>query len=262
MKKIVFFDLDNTIHSTKNKVIPSETIKLLKELSLNPNVELGLATGRSPSKVFLLGDLIDLFKYKVFLNGAIAYECDKLIYDNPIEISEIEKVITYSDIHNVTVGFVGKYKEYITKQNEDVDYGMKDFNDILPIINEKIFLEEPIYQLWLFSKEKADLNNVSKLTNLNSYSWHHGGADLVDNKTNKAIAIKKLLENKFDYQLIAVGDGHNDIEMIKMADIGIAMGNTGFNELKEKADYIGPHIDDNQLYSFFDKLKIFSSNEQ
>lgn len=262
MKKIVFFDLDNTIHSTKNKVIPTETIKLLKDLSSKPNVELGLATGRSPSKVFLLGDLIKLFKYKVYLNGAVAYDCNQLVYDNPIDINEIEKVITYSDIHDVTVGFVALDKEYITKQNEDVDYGMKDFNDILPIINEKIYLEQPIYQLWLFSKDKEDLENVSKLTNLNSYSWHHGGADLVDSKTNKAIAIKKLLKDKKDYQLIAVGDGHNDIEMIKLADIGIAMGNTGFSELKEKADYIAPHIDDNQLYSFFDKLKIFSLNDQ
>ena len=29
-----------------------------------------------------------------------------------------------------------------------------------------------------------------------------------------------------------------------------------FLELKEKADYIAPHIDDNQLYDFFKSIKI------
>ena len=46
--------------------------------------------------------------------------------------------------------------------------------------------------------------------------------------------------------------------MIEMADIGIAMNNSGFSKLKEKADYIAPNIEDDQLYDFFKSIKIFS----
>ena len=41
-----------------------------------------------------------------------------------------------------------------------------------------------------------------------------------------------------------------------MADIGIAMGNSRFFELKEKADHIAPHIELDQLYDFFKSLNL------
>ena len=50
---------------------------------------------------------------------------------------------------------------------------------------------------------------------------------------------------------LAVGDGANDVKMIEMADIGIAMSNTRFEELKEKAKHLAPHIKEDQLYDFF-----------
>lgn len=50
--------------------------------------------------------------------------------------------------------------------------------------------------------------------------------------------------------VISIGDGYNDIDMIEVADIGIAMGNSKVNELKEKADLIGPNVKDNKLYEF------------
>ncbi len=38
-------------------------------------------------------------------------------------------------------------------------------------------------------------------------------------------------------EIIGIGDNHNDIELIKTAGLGIAMGN-GVQELKDLADYI------------------------
>jgi hydroxymethylpyrimidine pyrophosphatase-like HAD family hydrolase len=49
MKKIIFFDLDQTIYNNDTNEMPSQTKKLLEKLSKDPNVTLGLATGRSKS---------------------------------------------------------------------------------------------------------------------------------------------------------------------------------------------------------------------
>src|SRR5690606_24382025 len=114
-----------------------------------------------------------------------------------------------------------------------------------------------IYQFWVFTEEKSKyLPYLLEETKLRHYSWHSGGFDLVNQNTNKANAIREILKNEKDYQLIAIGDGHNDIEMIEMADIGIAIGNSGFDELKEKADFIAPHIEQDQLYDFFKSIKL------
>ena len=47
--------------------------------------------------------------------------------------------------------------------------------------------------------------------------------------------------------LCAFGDGGNDIEMLKSAALGIAMGN-GRQELKDVADYVAHDISDDGLY--------------
>ena len=45
---------------------------------------------------------------------------------------------------------------------------------------------------------------------------------------------------------MAFGDGENDIDMIRYAGIGVAMGN-GIKNLKSAADYITTDIDDDGI---------------
>ncbi|WP_374695580.1 HAD family hydrolase [Areca yellow leaf disease phytoplasma] len=51
MKKTNFFDIDGTLRSNKNKAILPQTKALIKELSQDPNVVLGIATGRSYARL-------------------------------------------------------------------------------------------------------------------------------------------------------------------------------------------------------------------
>lgn len=259
MKQFIIFDLDNTLNSTKqNKVLP-QTVKLIKELSKKPNTYLGLATGRPPSKVYLDKVFLKYFTYKIYINGAIIFKNDELIYENPIEPLKIKTIMAKSDDINGVIGFVGLNKEYVSKHDDSVDLSVKKITEELPLIYNNLYKEEKIYQLWIFTNNKETLiPKLTKTTKLRQYTWHSGGFDLVDKNTNKATAIKQILKNETNYQLITVGDGHNDIDMIELADIGIAMSNSGFDELKEKADYIAPNIEDDQLYDFFKEIKLLS----
>jgi hydroxymethylpyrimidine pyrophosphatase-like HAD family hydrolase len=109
----------------------------------------------------------------------------------------------------------------------------------------------------MFADSEEHILNVSRnLTKFDVYPWHQGGADFVYPFINKSFGIRKALEHEEDYRLICVGDGANDIKMIEMADIGIAMDNTRFSELKEKADFIAPHIEADQLYEFFKSINL------
>ena len=54
---------------------------------------------------------------------------------------------------------------------------------------------------------------------------------------------------------VAFGDSLNDFEMIQNAGYGIAMGNA-CNALKEVADYVTTHIDDNGIYNAVKELDL------
>ena len=49
---------------------------------------------------------------------------------------------------------------------------------------------------------------------------------------------------------IAIGDGENDIAMLEVAEIGIAMGNAN-PVLKEIADYVTTHVDEDGIWNAF-----------
>ena len=134
---------------------------------------------------------------------------------------------------------------------------MKALIVISPKFCETFYLKNKIYQLWIFADDEHRILELARrIKKFQVYPWHHGGADIIYPNNNKALGIKKAIENEADYRLICIGDGANDIKMIEMADIGIAMSNTRFEELKEKAKHLAPHIKEDQLYDFFKSINL------
>ena len=58
-------------------------------------------------------------------------------------------------------------------------------------------------------------------------------------------------------ELIACGDGMNDISMIRYAGLGVAMENA-YPKVKEAADYIAPANDDNGVAKVIENLILLS----
>lgn len=257
MKKIIFFDLDNTIYSTKRGMFHPNTLKMLEVLSKRKDVELGLATGRAPHKVPMLKAVKKYFKYFVYINGALAFNKNRLVLKNALDKCDIQEVVKYAKEKNVAVGLVGLRDEYVTFYDEIVMKGLKGFNDHKPLIYDETCFYDAIFQLWVFSEDRNVLKSFhEKFDHFVMYPWHVGGADLTKPSTNKIVAIKELLKYEKKHQLITVGDGFNDLEMIKYADIGVAMNNTGFDILKQNANFIAPHIEEDKLFAFLVDMKI------
>ncbi|MDY0074555.1 MAG: HAD-IIB family hydrolase [Acholeplasmataceae bacterium] len=258
MKTIIFFDVDNTLYNNTTGAIPEQTRKLLFELHEKKDVILGLATGRGLSKLNIIDDVISLFSYKVLVNGAYVIKDQEVIYDEPIKVNDVQEVLDIIDKTELNIGMVGLYDEAVNRMNLSVHEGMNMLRGLSPKVDPSFHLNHKIYQLWMFAeKEDVMIKHAKSMPKFKIYPWHQWGADFVYPHINKAFGIKKALEHETDYRLICLGDGANDIQMIEMADIGIAMCNTRFTELKEKADHIAPHIMDDQLYQFFQSLNLF-----
>ena len=255
MRTIIFFDVDNTMYNNATGAIPNQTRKLLFELSKRDDVVLGLATCRGITKLSIIDEVLPLFTYKVLVNGAYVLKDDEVIFDDPISMDDLIEVIQLMEGSPLAIGLVGSHDEAVNKLSETVQNGMKSLRGLFPKVDPEFHLNHPIYQLWMFADHEKDiLDMAEKMPKFRVYPWHQGGADFVYPEINKAFGIKKALEHETNYRLICVGDGANDIQMIELADVGIAMMNTRFHELKEKADHVAPHIMEDQLYDFFKKL--------
>ncbi len=257
MKTLIIFDVDNTLYNNSLGAIPSQTEKLLKELFQNQEIILGLATGRGLKKLEIIQDILPLFTYKILINGAVVLKKDEIIYEEPIKTQDILEVLDITAQYAFNLGMVGINDEAVNYWDDRVSYGMKALRGIFPKVDPDFYLSNHVYQLWMFSEKEEDLLKIAtKIDKFRVYPWHKGGADFVYPHINKAFGIQKAMAHEGPLRLICVGDGANDIQMIEMADIGIAMDNTRFNELKEKADHIAPHIKEDQLYEFFKSIHL------
>jgi hydroxymethylpyrimidine pyrophosphatase-like HAD family hydrolase len=79
--------------------------------------------------------------------------------------------------------------------------------------------------------------------------------EIMPKNVHKATSLAKLLEH-LDMKvenLIACGDGYNDLTMIEYAGVGVAMGNAQ-KVVKEHADYITLSNEEDGLVPVIDKF--------
>ncbi len=97
--------------------------------------------------------------------------------------------------------------------------------------------------LWYDEVEKIEQykNEIGRYLsdNVNFHPSRPYFMEFVDKYASKAIAMERLGQyyGIKQSEMIAVGDGFNDLSMIEYAGLGVAMANSP-DEVKERADYI------------------------
>ncbi|MFR0367944.1 HAD family hydrolase [Candidatus Phytoplasma palmae] len=256
-KRIFFFDVDETLFSNEKEKILSQTKKLIFSLFNKKNIILGIATGRNYHNLDVLKDIISCFKYFVLANGSFTMKNDKIIDQNPIPKEYIIDILNKINLfkYKIAVANIGSHEEALFYNGDKnnlplIRYWQKKFN--LPIDN-LLHLKKKIFLMNLFSQNNDQVEKLLKEFNcFNVYFWENH-IDLTMKNINKYYGIKKIKEKYPDYELVCIGDGCNDKEMLANADISIAMGNSQYDEIKKNSDFIAPHIEENGIFDFFKK---------
>lgn len=253
MIKAVFFDIDGTLFSHKTMEIPSSTKKALEELR-NKGVKKFIATGRHFVEMQALPIEAEDYDGMIILNGQICVDkLGNILYESPIDEEDLMEIIRVFEKKEIPVLLIERDRIYINFVNDIVIDAQKTFSLPTPEVGE--YSGAKIYQACIYANEEQEIEVMNKLKKCKTTRWNEYGIDLLSDCGGKEVGIGQVL----DYygikrsESMAFGDGENDVDMLKFAGIGVAMGNAA-ESAKKYADYVTTDIDRDGIYN---ALKLF-----
>lgn len=250
--KLVCIDLDGTLLSDDKKV-SMENIKTIQE-AIDNGIKICIATGRVYKFVDHIKDIISNEIEVIASNGALIVKNKEIIF-NPLTYKDVLKIKNLAKNYDLEV-YLNTEDTIISEKNIPEDYTYKVTNKIFENKNKVNFLENYSFEklaednkykiLKVVLMNNKNVNEVRKIRDVleNTEQFEVCGSEPqfceVNSKgISKGRAIEELakeLEISMD-EVICIGDGGNDIEMLKIAGISVAMKNA-LKEVKELSDYI------------------------
>ena len=230
------FDIDGTLLQSDINEIPESTLIAINKLA-RAGHDLGIATGRP---YYLVDERIKALPFNVFItaNGQHITYNNEVIYENPIPADVILELVEHAKTTNTPVGLCSTSTYTVTHEHPEVLASFTRASMPMPEIIPDLHEKESILQAWYFSDNYHELAKKYEQS-IRFVPWLEFGADIVPLTGSKAEGINYLMTHldTVPKRLITIGDGFNDIEMLELADIGIAMGNA-HDEVKKHANYV------------------------
>lgn len=247
MIKAVFFDVDGTLLSHKTKQVSRSTraaIARLKEKGI-PRV---VATGRQVGEMEKLPVADIAFDGYITLNGQLVLDGDKQVL-HAVPITGKAKAFLLEKFRNQTLPLLLVGKDWVCL-NYVTDHVRAVQNAISsPVPPLGAYSGGEIYQVCAYLKEEEQHLLEPIAEECATTRWNLGGWDIIAKGGGKVPGIRKYLElyNLAPDEIMAFGDGENDLEMLRFAGIGVAMGNAD-DKVKENADYVTADVDDDGIW--------------
>jgi Cof subfamily protein (haloacid dehalogenase superfamily) len=246
-KKIVFFDFDGTLFHHQTELIPPSALNVLEALANDPDTYTVLATGRTHYNLTPFANRFDYFDGYIFLNGLHTEFHGVVLDEQIIDQSVAGPVIDTLEELGLMYGTFAASGEYISELTEEIalDFQSVSFN-VPPVGN--IRLINDIQQLFCFTPRENYAVIAQRHPNFRIIPWDIMGCDIIPQGASKAIGIQKIFDHLGGtIQSYAFGDGMNDIEMFKLVDVSVAMGNA-IDDLKAIATITVPNVEADGVY--------------
>jgi len=257
--RAIFIDMDGTLLKASNN-ISLRNMEAIYSL-MNQGVEVFLATGRHYEVTVPYHKQIGLRTPMICLNGAAIHDAEtgRVKQMKTIRINEGRlHHMTAESSCNVIIHTANGL--YCKETNEEIDY-WTNVGQIPPrYIGD---LRQAIYQdvLKYSVRTGAPSPEFSALfkNEAEVIDWNDG-FELVAPNVSKWSAIKSLLTEfrMSPNEVVAIGDGPNDIEMLRQVGTGVAMGNA-CEKVKAAADFVTGHHENDGLAEFIERYLLKSN---
>ncbi|MDD2971162.1 MAG: Cof-type HAD-IIB family hydrolase [Lachnospiraceae bacterium] len=240
MIKAVFFDVDGTLLSHRTHGVPEST-RLALSLLQQRNIKIVLATGRHFQELVNLSLAHIPFDFYVLLNGQLCLDkARNFVYGK--EISDMDAILPFFRERTIPIQLLELDRVYINCVNEYVRSALHDVSTSVPAIED--YTGSKVYQAIAYVDEKGAMTLRDQLPHCRITRWNDKAIDIIALSEGKVGGIKEYLNRTGlrPDEIMAFGDGENDMEMLKFAGIGVAMGNA-VAHARECADYVTSDID-------------------
>ncbi|MCL2391811.1 MAG: Cof-type HAD-IIB family hydrolase [Oscillospiraceae bacterium] len=231
--KMIAVDMDGTLLNKESQLTERT------EAAIKKAVEAGViyvqATGRAPKGVEIVNKLFDKDLPFIVYNGASAVmgKSRKVLFNEFLDASLAKEVFDIGRTRNIPVITWTKDGIFASMECQQAADYKNRYNMELPIINSINEVDgESIFKLFWIDTPEAVRSLQSEMNaffgdRLGCYSSQPEFLEFVSPNAGKGAALERVgkLFGIDRNEMIAVGDGYNDISMLCYAGLGVAMEN-------------------------------------
>ncbi|MFZ1250378.1 MAG: HAD family hydrolase [Candidatus Microsaccharimonas sp.] len=245
MYKLLLLDVDGTLVASKPDALPSQKIiEALKQAQ--DKIDIGIVTGRPYEHTKAVIEKLGLKGVGVFNGGAeiINLENGENIYRQSLDIQTAQQVLELTLPYGYSVlNAVGSNEQPVTNVSQ-----ITEETDKLLVVNVPTS-ETPEIIAALDAIEGIAVHPVSAWSDEDVFC-----ISIVHEHASKRYGAERVMKMLgYDKsEVLAVGDGHNDLPLIEAVGMGIAMGNAP-DEVKQLADDITGSLEDDGVAQVVEK---------
>lgn len=245
MYKLIAIDVDDTL--LNDDIVVTEGTKKALERAIEAGVTVTLATGRMYASARKIADQINLNVPIITYQGALVKTLldGEVLYERIVPIDAARKVLDYARAHQLHLQLYVDDVLYGTEDNARIQAYSKLTN--IPYVIEPDFeklIHKPNHKMLMIDEPEVLDQHLIVLQEMFGDELHITKSkahylEIMHKEGTKGHALEYLAQHIGCTleQTIAIGDAWNDREMIKVAGLGVAMGNA-VPMLKEIADYV------------------------
>ena len=249
--KLLVIDIDGTLINRYGDV-SSENREALA-LARSSGVQVSLSTGRSLKSSLRIVEQLSLDSYHIFFDGALVSTPDlgKEIYAQSIAKPAVKQMIEFARSHDIDLELYSATSYFAERETWSTE-AHRQFFGIDPVIGDftGLWEQERIMKGGLAITNPEEEGKAESFTEYFAERLHFSRVkvptfpdvtfvNILAPHTSKGKALEALASHLGISlaEVVAVGDGRNDISLLATAGLGIAMGNA-HEETKKVADHI------------------------
>ena len=265
--KLLVLDIDGTLVSTDRGISAENKEALAK--ARDSGVRVVLSTGRSVMSSRHIIDQLSLDNYHIFFDGALvsSFTSGEEVYVRPIDKTVVRRMVEFAHSEDIDLELFST-KSYFTERETWSTQAHRQFFGAEATIADFTGL----WEREIIIKGGLVTTNPEEVTKAEGFCCHFADSlhfsqartpaypgVVFSNLLAPGVSKGRALETLSRYlgvsldEVMAVGDGTNDVSLLAVAGLAVAMGNAR-SELKEVADYITLDVEDNGLAAAVDRF--------